>query len=134
MAGEVKTFFEQHEKATVLTLCKGTLPDLVQRELEKAIANVLDVNTPWKKKREVTLKLVLTTDENRESIRVEAATGSKLAPFHGEAGVVYAAQQRGGAVVAVVFDVTQEQLPFEAPRVVADPMPERKPNSKAATA
>lgn len=134
MAGEVKTFFEQHEKATVLTLCKGTLPDLVQRELEKAIANVLDVNTPWKKKREVTLKLVLTTDENRDSIRVEAVTGSKLAPFHGETGVVYAAQQRGGAVVAVVFDVTQETLPFDGPRVVSDAQPDPKNKPKAATA
>lgn len=108
----VKTFMEEQEQATLTTLCKGLIPEMFQREFEQALSNVLDPNTPFKKKREVTLKVILTTNEERDAINVEAITSSKLAPFHGESGIVFAAK-RGNSVVAVTYNADQIKLPFD---------------------
>lgn len=114
MTQPVKTFMEEQEPARIDTICKGLLPDLFQREFEKALDNALDPNTPFKKKREVTLKVVITTNEERDAFHIEAVTSSKLAPFLGESGIVFAAK-RGASVVAVNYRADQLRLPIGRP-------------------
>lgn len=113
---EAKTFFEEQEQASLTTLCKGLIPEMFQREFEQALGNAMDPNTPHKKKREVLLKVVITTNEERDAFHVEATTSSKLASFLGESGVVFAAR-RGAQIVAVNYNADQLKLPLEGPAV-----------------
>lgn len=116
MTDPVKTFIEEQEQANLTTLCKGLIPEMFQREFEKALENALDPNTPFKKKREVTLKVTITTNDERDAFHVEAVTSSKLAPFIGENGIVFAAK-RGNSVIAVNYNSEQMKLPLGEPAV-----------------
>lgn len=51
-----------------------------QKALEDVIKNMQDPNTPWKNKREVTIKLKFTQNENRDDCSCEIAVDKKLAP------------------------------------------------------
>jgi hypothetical protein len=110
---DAKTFIEEQEPARIDTICKGLVPEMFQREFEQALSNVLDPNTPFKKKREVILRVTLTTNEERDAVHVEATTSSKLAPFLGESGIVFAAK-RGASVIAVNYRADQLVLPLGA--------------------
>lgn len=118
----VGTFFETQEEARLDTICGGHIPEMFQREFLQALANAMDPNTPFKKKREVKLTVTIETDEERDSFRLTATTSSKLAPFLGEGGTVFAAR-RGASVVAVTYRADQLRLPYDSPKVVPGAVP-----------
>jgi len=116
MGDPVKTFLEQAEKADIGTICKGFIPEMFQREFERALENSLDPNTTGKFKRKVTLVVTIEPNEERDAFSVSAVTSSKLAPFIGESGIVFAAK-RGNTLVAVNCNMDQLKLPLGEPAV-----------------
>lgn len=59
----------------------GALQEQFNVELTKALINLMDTNTDWKKPRTVTLELKLTTDEYRNQTDIVYCVKSKLMGF-----------------------------------------------------
>ena len=72
------------ERLTLANMCSGGVQERIDRALAKVSDNILDPNTEAKKKREVTVKIVLAPNENdREDVAVSVHTAVKLAPETG---------------------------------------------------
>ena len=56
----------------------GALEELFNQELEKALGNLMDLSTDHKPARSVTVKLDITTDEEREDAKFSYQVTSKL--------------------------------------------------------
>lgn len=61
-------------------LVGGALQKNTQKTLEEVFQNIQDPNTPWKNKREVTIKLKFIPNENRDDCSCEISVDKKLAP------------------------------------------------------
>lgn len=71
------------QKLDLSKIANGAVQEHFERELEKVMENILDINTDPKKNRTITLKLKLSADENREIIAVEAAASSNVVSVEG---------------------------------------------------
>lgn len=66
---------------TIQEMKEGELADEVNTAILEAVGNIQDLNTDWRKPREVTLKLkIQCQDELRESVAVYGQVTSKLIP------------------------------------------------------
>jgi len=69
------------ERMTLASMCGGGVQERINRGLAKLSDNILDPNTEAKKKRELTIKITLTPNEDdREDVTVDVVTSLKLAP------------------------------------------------------
>lgn len=58
----------------------GALQEKLNRELQKVFNNMMDPNTPWKNKRQITVKMTLEQNEDRDDCKAEIQVETKLAP------------------------------------------------------
>lgn len=58
----------------------GALQEKFDRAFEQVLENMLDVNTSYKNKRSITIKVALTQDEARNDSVAEVSVETKLAP------------------------------------------------------
>lgn len=58
---------------------EGALEELFNQELQKAVGNLMDLTTDYKPVRQVTVKLDITTDEERGDASFKYTVTSKLA-------------------------------------------------------
>lgn len=58
----------------------GALQENFEKSFEKVIRNLKDVNTPYKNKREINIKFVLSQNEQRNNVHVDVRVTEKLAP------------------------------------------------------
>ncbi len=58
----------------------GALQEKLNRELQKVFNNMMDPNTPWKNKRQITIKMTLEQNEDRDDCKAEIQVETKLAP------------------------------------------------------
>lgn len=63
-------------------IANGALVEKAQAAIEQVVQNMTDVNTPYKTKRSVTIKLNFEKDENREMAACEISVQTKLAPVN----------------------------------------------------
>lgn len=68
------------QRSSLLQMAKGAIQERVDYEVTRVVDNLLDMNTEAKAKRKVTLTLVMTTDDDRRVVKVEASAKSVLAP------------------------------------------------------
>lgn len=92
---------------------EGAMIEGFEIELQKALANIADLNTPATAKREVTLKLVLNPHSDRIVIETEFKCSCKLAPIETHKSKVYLGRTDTGGLVA--FDGDPRQMPLWAP-------------------
>lgn len=123
MSDGVKTFMEANPPVRFDTVCDGALPELFSQEMERALKNVLDINTPHSKKRVVTLTLTLEANEERNEVEITVEASSKLAGTVAAGGRIYCAATANGGVVAVCHNPKQMQFPgmTAQPRLVTEP-------------
>ncbi len=69
----MKTFYLQE-------VAGGALQEKLNRELQKVFNNMMDPNTPWKNKRQITIKMTLEQNEDRDDCKAEIQVETKLAP------------------------------------------------------
>lgn len=83
------------------TLHGGGLGELYQIELAKVLANIQDINTPWKKTRKIVVTLSITpaTNQRREG-RLTYQVDSKLVPYEAREIEIYMGVEGGKAVAA----------------------------------
>lgn len=87
---------------TVENLCGGAVQEKINRAIKKVVDNVLDPNTDAKKKREITLKLVFTPNEDdREDVAVEAHVAVKTASESGVTTQLFVTKDPGNGKIEV---------------------------------
>lgn len=60
-------------------LVGGALQEKFENSLEKVLENMLDINTPYKDKRSIDIKLSFSQNERRDDIKVQIDVKEKLA-------------------------------------------------------
>lgn len=63
-------------------IANGALVEKAQAAIEQVVQNMTDVNTPYKTKRSVTIKMTFAQDEERETAACEISVQTKLAPVN----------------------------------------------------
>lgn len=66
-------------KVNLETFAGGALQEKFDIAMEQVLANMLDPNTPWKNKREITVKVTFEQNEDRDDTTVDVSVVSKLA-------------------------------------------------------
>lgn len=89
---------EETMPLTLDNIGEGVAGELFQRELDKVLDNILDINTDPKKVRSITLKITIRPNEDRNlgNIYVEAA--SNIVPNNGYASQVFMGRDKGQPV------------------------------------
>lgn len=70
-------------KVELQELVGGALQEKFNKSFERVIENLQDLNTPFKNKREITIKLKFTQNEMRDNVTCEVDVSEKLAPQTG---------------------------------------------------
>lgn len=97
------------QEVTLGGLAGGGAAELWDAELKKCIENILDVNTDPKAKRELSLKLTMLPNEDRNNAAVAVEVTSKLPGLKPTSTVIYFAK-KGGKVIVVESDPKQMSL------------------------
>lgn len=113
---DAKTFFEEHDKATLFNICGGAAAEMFDAEFERVVRNALDPNTKLNGKREITITIAVKPNEGRTAVNLEMDVTSKVAGCNGVSGVVYTGITRLGKVVTANFrEPSQDDLFPDAP-------------------
>lgn len=89
------------ERLNIANLAKGALLERADVEIKRALENIADKNTDFKKSRKVTLTLDFRAlDEAREAIRVDLQAKSSIAPYNAVSTQIYIDKDEHGEVVA----------------------------------
>jgi len=88
----------ERESVSLQNLGSGAAIELFDTELQRVLDNIVDENTKPTTIREVTLKIKIKPDEDRESGSVEIQASSKLAPVHPYPTQILIGNQRGQGV------------------------------------
>jgi hypothetical protein len=91
------------QKITFSTLANGAVEERFQQELQKVFENILDPNTEWKGKRNLTLTLTITPTEGRTMNGVEFSVKSKLAPVKNVSSAFIIDSDGTGQIVSSEF-------------------------------
>lgn len=67
-------------RLSVENLYGGAILERLSEELQKALLNIQDINTPAKKPRTITMKLKITPNEQRNVASVQVVCSSSLQP------------------------------------------------------
>jgi hypothetical protein len=101
---------------------EGAMIDGFEIELQKALANIADLNTPATSKRTVTLQLTLKPHSDRVVIETEFSCSCKLAPIEKHTSKIFLGRAEEGGLVA--FDGDPRQMPlWSAPKPQEAPKP-----------
>lgn len=85
----------------VSTLSSGALVERIQDEISKAIANIVDPNTPAKKPRKVKMEMTIKPNEARTMAEVTVTTSSSIcAPTPIATGIYIGVDPKTGEVGA----------------------------------
>ncbi len=107
----------------VSILSSGALIERIQDEISKAIANIVDPNTPAKKPRTVTMKMTIKPNEARNMAEVSVLTSATLCPPTPiETGIYIGMNPKTGEIGASEM-VSGENLGQELLPDVQDAMP-----------
>jgi hypothetical protein len=86
---------QNEEHVNLNNLSNGAAVEMFNRELEKVLENICDPNTSPTTAREITLKVTLKPNEDREVGIVAIASNAKLAPVKSVATMVYIGKKSG---------------------------------------
>jgi hypothetical protein len=92
------------EKLNIANIARGALLERADVEIQRALENIADKNTDWKKSRKVTLTLDFQAmDDSREAISVDLQAKSSIAPYSAVSTQIYIDTDDSGEIVAQEF-------------------------------
>lgn len=105
---------ENDARSSLLQMAKGAIQERVDYEVSRVVDNLLDMNTEAKAKRKVVLTLVMTTDDDRRVVKVEASAKSALAPVTPVGtSLVITADGKGEMMLAEIVPQVPGQMSME---------------------
>ena len=111
-------------RSSLLQMAKGAIQERVDYEVTRVVDNLLDMNTEAKAKRKVTLNIIMTTDDDRRVVKVEASAKSTLAPVTPiGTSLVITADKNGEMMLAEIIPQVPGQISMtgdeqEAPKIL----------------
>jgi hypothetical protein len=120
------------EKLNIANIARGALLERADVEIQRALENIADKNTDWKKSRKVTLTLDFQAmDESREAISVDLQAKSSIAPYSAVSTQIYIDREETGEIVAQEFTRGQMKnqvvIDVESGEIISD---EKQPGNK----
>ena len=115
---------ENDARSSLLQMAKGAIQERVDYEVTRVVDNLLDMNTEAKAKRKVVLTILMTTDEDRRVVKVEASAKSTLAPVTPVGtSLVITADGNGEMMLAEIIPQVPGQISMtgevqEAPKIL----------------
>src|SRR5262245_9846527 len=101
---------------TLASISNGAALELFEREFKRVLENIADPNTSPKTAREVSIKVTVRPDENRQIGYTSLEVKSKLAGVKPVAAVVYFGRRKeNNELVAVSNDPAQPSIFDNAP-------------------
>lgn len=101
---------------------QGAVIDGFEIELQKALANIADLNTPATATRAIILQLILKPHSDRVVIETEFKVTTKLAGIETHKSKIFMGRAEEGGLVA--FDADPRQMPlWSAPKPAKAPEP-----------
>lgn len=97
------------QEVSLETIGNGALPELFGHEWNKLLANAQDPNTDPEETREITIKVKVKPNKNRDEAQTRVSISSKLASFSPVQQRVFMGE-KNGAPVAVTFDPKQGDM------------------------
>jgi hypothetical protein len=88
------------EKVSLRTLADGQVIDEFDQEFSRCLENIMDEKTDVRKKRSVTLKIILEPEETRDFAHASIQCSSSLAPRHIHAAQLYIGRDIDGTPMA----------------------------------
>lgn len=95
------------------TLGRGAALELFNRELQRVLANIKDVNTNPNKNRKITLEFDFKPYMDRSGAACDIKVSSKICATNGVNATIYISRVAGGGFQAFTQDTQQAQLGFE---------------------
>ena len=96
----------------ITNIARGGAVELFNDELQRVLANILDLNTEAKAVRTITLTVKIKPNEDRDMSLASVDVKSKLAPVKGTATVLYIGKIKGEPV-AMEHNPRQPELPLD---------------------
>ena len=85
------------ETKSILSMARGAIEERADYEMAKIIDNILDPNTSPSKKRELTIKIEITPDSDRQNLYLKCTAKSKLEPTNPVSSSLYISNGESGA-------------------------------------
>lgn len=104
--------FDPKDHTNIATIGGGAAAERFDIEMQRALENIADINTPWKKPREVTIKVKLLPNEDRNNIAVDIESSVKLAGFETVGSRLFVGRAEG-KFVAIEHNPQQLQLDLD---------------------
>lgn len=110
-----------NKEKSIIQMAKGAIEERIDYEMTKIVQNIRDESTKATGARELTIKIKLVPDDNREVVQVSAAASSKLQPTTPIVTSLYMGKDLDGTIGAVEMtpqipgqyyaDGTEEEAP-----------------------
>lgn len=103
------------EPMSYANLGHGAVAEMFDRVLEEVLANVRDLNYPYKTKRKITLEVIFSPGEDREKTHIDYFVGRKLAelkPYESTAYLGYDPKDHSKPRAYIHSHPNQLPLPF----------------------
>lgn len=71
---------EKHIEFNIAELQEGAVQEKIEKEVERIMSNILDLDTDATKKRKLTITIDFTPDESRQVLSLDAQVKSTIAP------------------------------------------------------
>lgn len=99
------------QELTLLTICKGAVPEIFAHEMRKVISNIADPNTAATKPRKIVMEFTFTPfgDRSGASVTLTCKATHAALDASGVSGSIYLAK-REGKYAAFSRDLRQEML------------------------
>lgn len=97
-------------RTSLIDMAMGAMEERVDYEMTRCVQNIADPNTKATAKREITLKITLEPDENRQHIEVSCSASSKLAPLNPVKTSLVMGKENGKTVVVELTPQIPGQL------------------------
>lgn len=78
---------------SILQMARGGFMEVTDLEMTRAIANIMDPNTPATAKRKITVSIELKPDDSRQNVSVSYNVKSALAPTNPVTTTLYVADE-----------------------------------------
>lgn len=91
---------QKKDRLTLANLCQGGAEEIFQRDLDRVMENIADVNTPAEGERTITLKVKLKPSADRRSAIATFTSETKCCGISALRGTVYFTKQPDGSLEA----------------------------------
>lgn len=102
---------DEFEEVKIETICKGIIPEMFEKQLEKILKNINDINTNPTDVRSIVFNISFKPSADRRHIDTTVTSDIKTSNKHGAKTMLFISREKGGKMRA--YENNPEQLEFD---------------------